>query len=57
MKQTATASKKILSFRRRPAYPNAAEARYYLNKALDFALATATTLGTVTIFMFLMSMS
>ncbi len=35
------------------AYPNAAERHYYLSKALDYALAAATSLGTVTILLFL----
>lgn len=35
------------------AYPNAAESRYYMGKALDYALAAATSLGTITILLFL----
>lgn len=38
----------------RRAYPNAAEKNHFLNKALDYALAAATSLGTVTILVFLL---
>lgn len=38
----------------RRAYPNAAEHNRLLNKALDYALAAATSLGTVTILVFLL---
>lgn len=36
-----------------PAYPNAADRRYYLRKLLDGALAVATAVGTVTALVFL----
>lgn len=59
MKTTMHRNKKIIpcaKARRRP-FPNAAEKCYYLNKAMDYALAAATSLGTVTILMFLMTLS
>lgn len=44
----------VIPFRSRKGnYPNAAERGYYLDKALDYALAAATSLGTVTILLFL----
>lgn len=41
---------------RRP-YPNAAERRYYVNKALDYALAAATGLGAVVIMLFFVTLA
>lgn len=53
MKTTAMAHRqnKVFSFRQRKGYtyPNAAERSYFLNKALDCALAAATSIGTVVI--------
>lgn len=51
----ATRHSNVISFKRRKgyAYPNAAERGYFLNKALDYALAAATSLGTITILFFL----
>lgn len=56
MKTTAVRHQSnVIDFRSRKgyAYPNAAERSYYMNKALDWALAAATSLGTVTILLFL----
>ena len=41
---------KVIPFRRRkaPAYPNAAEAKYYLDKTLDYVLTAVTSAGIVT---------
>lgn len=36
-----------------PAYPNAADRRYFLRKLLDGALAIATAIGAVTVLAFL----
>ena len=53
MKKNAYASQRsnIIPFSRRKgyAYPNAAEQGYFLNKAVDCALAALTSLGTVVI--------
>lgn len=38
----------------KPAYPNAADRRYYLNKLLDGVLATATIVGGLTALVFLL---
>ena len=38
----------------RPAYPNAADRRYYLNKLLDGVLATASIVGGLTALVFLL---
>lgn len=35
-----------------PAYPNAADRRYYLRKLLDLLLMAATSVGTVAIILF-----
>ena len=57
MKTKKRSNKKIIpysqSHRRR--YPNAAGKRYYLDKALDYALAAVTSVGTVTILLFFMT--
>lgn len=55
MKKKAIRHPNVISFRNRKgyAYPNAAERDYFVNKALDYALAAATSLGTVTILFFL----
>ena len=56
MKTTATKQKtsKVIRFKKRgPAYPNAAETRYYLNKALDYLLTTASSAGVIAALMFL----
>ena len=37
-------------------FPNAAESRYYRGRILDYALAAATSLGTVTILLFFITM-
>lgn len=39
---------------RRPAYPNAADRRYYLRKLLDGLLAVATSVGMVVTIVFLL---
>ncbi len=39
-----------------PAYPNAAEPRYFLEKVVDILLAAATCMGCITIFFFLITM-
>lgn len=39
-----------------PVYPNAAEPRYFLEKAVDTLLTIATCLGCITIFLFLITM-
>lgn len=39
---------------RRPAYPNAADRRYYMRKLLDGLLAIATTIGMVVTLLFLL---
>ena len=57
MKTKKHTSKKIIPYskaHRRP-YPNAAGKRYYLDKFVDYALAAATSLGTVTILLFFMT--
>ena len=53
MKQTKT-----IPFRSRKGYrfPNAAERSYYLQKAVDYALATATGAGLVTAILFLITL-
>lgn len=38
----------------KPAYPNAADRRYYLHKLLDGLLALATVVGTLTALIFLL---
>jgi hypothetical protein len=38
----------------RPAYPNAADRRYYLGKLLDGVLALATVVGGITALVFLL---
>lgn len=48
---------KIIPYPRRRSYPNAAEWRYYVNKALDFVLAAATGLGTIVILMFFITLA
>lgn len=57
MKKNAYAShhSNVIPFSQRKgyAYPNAAERSYFVNKALDYALAAATSLGTVAILLFL----
>lgn len=40
---------------RRP-YPNAAEPQYFLDRLVDGALAVATSMGTLTIIFFLITM-
>jgi len=40
---------------RRP-YPNAADPQYFIDKLVDGALAVATSMGTVTIIFFLMTL-
>lgn len=59
MKTTMRRNKKIIPYSkaRRHTFPNAAEKRYYMNKAVDYALAAATSLGTVTILMFLITLA
>lgn len=49
--KTATASRTV-----RPAYPNAADRRYYLRKLLDAALGLAILVGAISalVFLFLM---
>ena len=37
-------------------YPNAAEPQYFIDKLVDGALAVATSMGTVTIIFFLMTL-
>lgn len=39
-----------------PAYPNAADRSYYLNKLTDVILSTAICVGVITIFFFLITM-
>lgn len=59
MKRTMHHNTKIIPYSkayRRP-FPNAAEKRYYLDRAIDYALAAATSLGTVTILIFLISLA
>ena len=41
----------------RPTYPNAADPRYYRDKAIDFALTVAASMGTVTVLMFLTTLA
>lgn len=57
MKKNAYASchSNVIPFSQRKgyAYPNAAERGYFMNKAMDCALAAATSLGTVAILLFL----
>ena len=57
MKTKKRTNKKIIpnSQAHRRRYPNAAGKRYYLDKAVDYALAAATSLGTVTILLFFMT--
>lgn len=49
--KAATASRSLSSA---PAYPNAADRRYYLRRLLDGLLAVATAVGAVTVLIFLM---
>ena len=46
---------KVIPFRRRKGYryPNAAETRYYVEKAVDYALTAATGAGLATALLFL----
>lgn len=44
---------KVIQFRKGPAYPNAAEASYYLNKGLDYLLTLASSAGVIAALMFL----
>lgn len=53
MKTTMTMSR---TNRRPLPYPNAAEPRYFIDKAIDAALAIATGMGTLTILFFLITM-
>lgn len=48
--KAAVCKTRIIPYRSRrgPAYPNAAEQRYRLEKVLDWALAAATSAGVVT---------
>ena len=58
MKHTAKNHRKSyphLHVYRRP-YPNAAEPRYYIDKAIDAVLAVVTGLGTVSAMLFLVTM-
>ena len=57
MKTKKRTNKKIIPYSQahRRRYPNAAGKRYYLDKAVDYALAAATSLGTVTILLFCMT--
>ena len=56
--KTVTYHQKVIPYRSRkaPAYPNAAERRYVLEKALDWALAAATSAGVVTALLFLITL-
>lgn len=49
--------KKIIYHPKYKPFPNAAEGHYYWSKILDYALAAATSLGTVTILFFFMTLS
>ena len=57
MKTKKHTNKKIIPYSRahRRPFPNAAGKRYYMKKAIDYALAAATSLGTVTILLFFMT--
>ena len=57
MKTKKRTNKKIIPYSRahRRPFPNAAGKRYYVDKAIDYALAAATSLGTVTILLFFMT--
>ena len=59
MKKTTTRkSKKVITYRqfRTYRYPNAAEPGYHLQKVLDWALAAAISLGTVTTLFFMFTL-
>ena len=49
--------KKIIRHRKPSRYPNAADSRYYLDKATDIILTAATACGAVTIVAFLVVMA
>lgn len=51
----STNSTKVIPFRSRKGrrFPNAAEGRYYIAKAVDYALTAATGAGLVTAVLFL----
>ncbi len=42
---------KVITYR--PAYPNAKDARYYIDRAVDIALTIVTAVGAVTAMFFL----
>lgn len=44
-------------YRKHMSYPNAADPRYYRDKAIDFALTVAASMGTVTVLMFLTTLA
>lgn len=48
---------KVIPFRRKRRFPNAAGQQYFIHRLLDYALAAATSLGSVTILLFLMTMA
>ena len=56
-KVTTHRRKKIIRYRYASRYPNAADRQYYLDKAADIILTTATACGAVTIFAFLFTMA
>ena len=49
--------RKVIPFRKKRRFPNAASQQYFIHRALDYALAAATSLGTVTILLFLITMA
>lgn len=55
MKTRKHSTRKIIPYSRSKSYPNAADKRYYLEKAVDYALTAATGIGTVTIFLFFLT--
>lgn len=51
----ATRKNKLYVYYRRP-YPNAADPQYFIDKLVDGALAVATSMGALTILLFLITM-
>lgn len=51
-----TSSTKVIPFRSRKAsrYPNAAQRKYILDRAVDYALTAVTSAGLITALLFLM---
>lgn len=58
MKKASQSFKKVIPHRqfRQYRYPNAAEPGYHLQKAVDWALAAAISLGTVTTLFFMFTL-